>query len=240
MPRTSRSATGGVVYHVLNRGNGRMNIFRKPGDYQSFVQLLLDGKDKADIELFGFCLMTNHWHLVLRPHGDADLAAYLSWVTNTHVKRHRSHYKSTSGHLYQGRYKSFPVQADSYFLTLLRYVEANPRCGSVAQAGQWNWSSLGCDPKLAAKLLDPWPLKRPRNWTALVNETIPAIQRARIESSFQRGRPLGDDAWTIKAAQRLGLQYTINPRGRPPQVKQMRGNDGCPFIEPFHLSALLT
>ena len=58
MPRTSRSAAGGVVYHVLNRGNGRMSIFRKPGDYLSFLQLLLDGKDKAHIELFGFCLMT--------------------------------------------------------------------------------------------------------------------------------------------------------------------------------------
>ncbi|HEY8751382.1 MAG TPA: transposase [Tepidisphaeraceae bacterium] len=142
MPRTSRSAAGGVVYHVLNRGNGRMNIFRKPGDYLSFLQLLLDGKDKADIELFGFCLMPNHWHLVLRPKGDGDLAAYLSWVTNTHVKRYRSHYKSTSGHLYQGRYKSFPVQEDSYFLTLLRYVEANPlRAGMVAKAEQWTGSS---------------------------------------------------------------------------------------------------
>ena len=218
MPRTSRSSAGGVVYHVLNRGNGRMNIFRKPGDYLSFLQLLLDGKDKAHVELFGFCVMPNHWHLVLRPKGDADLAAYLSWVTNTHVKRYRSHYKSTSGHLYQGRYKSFPVQEDAYFLTLLRYVEANPlRAGMVAKAEQWTGSSLGCDPKLAAKLLDSWPLKRPRNWTALVNEAIPALQRARLKSSFERGRPLGDDPWTTKTAQKLGLQYTLNPRGRPPQ-----------------------
>ena len=218
MPRTSRSAAGGVVYHVLNRGNGRMSIFRKPGDYLSFLQLLLDGKDKARVELFGFCLMPNHWHLVLRPKGDGDLAAYLSWVTNTHVKRYRSHYKSTSGHLYQGRYKSFPVQEDSYFLTLLRYVEANPlRAGMVARAEQWTGSSLGCNPNLAIKLLDSWPLKRPRNWTALVNEAIPAPQRALLKSCFERGRPLGDDPWTTKTAQKLGLQYTLNPRGRPAQ-----------------------
>jgi len=130
MPRTARAAVGGLVYHVLNRGNGRMGVFRKRGDYGAFLQLLPDGKDKAKIELFGFCLMPNHgstelaevWHLVLRPRGDRDLARYLSWVTNTHVKR--AHYRRTSGHLYQGRYKSFPVEDDVYFRTLMRYVEA--------------------------------------------------------------------------------------------------------------------
>jgi putative transposase len=110
MPRTARAALGGVVYHVLNRGNGRMGIFRKPGDYQAFCDLLVSGRRQADVEVFGFCLMPNHWHLVLRPRRDGDLAAYLSWVTNTHVKRYRAHYRRTSGHLYQGRYKSFPVE----------------------------------------------------------------------------------------------------------------------------------
>src|SRR5258708_16550089 len=177
MPRTARSALGGIVYHVLNRGNGRMQIFRKPGDYQAFLKLLLEGKEKAQVELFGYCLMSNHWHLVLRPKRDVDLAGYLSWVTNTHVKRYRAHYQRTSGHLYQGRFKSFPVQQDSYFLTLMRYVEANPlRAKMVDQAEAWQWSSLGCDAEFAAKLLDPWPVIRPRNWTALLNPPLPAPQ----------------------------------------------------------------
>jgi putative transposase len=83
MPRTARAAEGGLVYHVLNRGNGRMKIFRKPGDYQAFVQLLIDGLDRAAVAVFGYCLMPNHWHIVLRPKGDGDLSAYLSWVSNT-------------------------------------------------------------------------------------------------------------------------------------------------------------
>jgi putative transposase len=62
--------------------------------------VLCDGKQRADVELFGFCLISNHWHLVLRPKGDRDLAAYLSWVTNTHVKRYRARYRRASGHLY--------------------------------------------------------------------------------------------------------------------------------------------
>src|SRR5258708_29465216 len=157
MPRTARAASGGVVYHVLNRGNGRMTIFREPGDYAAFLQLLIDGKDKARVELFGFCLMPNHWHLILRPQRGADLAAYLSWVTNTHVKRYRAHYRRSSGHLYEGRYKSFPVQYDTCFLTLIRYVEANPlRARLVPRAERWAWSSLGCDAKTASEFLDKW------------------------------------------------------------------------------------
>ena len=144
MPRTARAAIGGIVYHVLNRGNGRMGVFRKPGDYRAFLQLLLDGKTKAHIELFGFCLMPNHWHLVLRPKGDRDLAGYLSWVTNTHVKRYRAHYRRTSGHLYQGRYKSFPVENDVYFLALMRYVEANPlKAGLLTARSTGNGRALG-------------------------------------------------------------------------------------------------
>jgi len=218
MPRTARAAAGGIVYHALNRGNGTMGVFRKPGDYQAFIDLLLMGKQKAQIEIFGFCLMPNHWHLVLRPRGDEDMAAYLSWVTNTHVKRYRAHYSRTSGHLYQGRYKSFPVEEDAYFLTLLRYVEANPlRPKLVRDASAWRWSSLGCETKLADQLLDEWPVQRPRNWTALVNEAIPEADRARLKSSFDRDRPLGSEQWTLHIAPQLGLQYTMNPRGRPPK-----------------------
>jgi len=225
MPRTSRAAAGGVVYHVLNRGNGRLDIFKKPDDFQAFLQILCDGKQKADVELFGFCLMSNHWHLVLRPKGDGDLASYLSWVTNTHVKRYRAHYRRTSGHLYQGRYKSFPVEEDAYFLTLLRYVEANPvRARMVSRAEQWRWSSLGCETKWAPKLLDRWPVNRPRNWAALVNQPPGDVERRRVADSMERGRPLGNDDWVRQTARRMGLDYTLNRRGRPGKSTTPAGN----------------
>jgi putative transposase len=218
MPRTARAALGGVIYHVLNRGNGREVIFRKPDDYLAFCTLLIDGKQHADVEVFGFCLMPNHWHLALRPRRDGDLARYLSWVTNTHVKRYRAHYSRSSGHLYQGRYKSFAVEEDAHLLTLLRYIESNPiRCkpALAARARDWRWSSLGCESKLAAELLSPWPLDRPRNWNALVNREMPADDRERIKLSIDRGRPLGTPAWTAAMASRLGMEFTLNPRGRP-------------------------
>jgi putative transposase len=216
-----------MVYHVFNRGNGRMRIFREPGDYEAFVDLLVLGKERASIELFGFCLMPDHWHLILRPRRAGDLAAYLSWVTNTHVKRYRGHYSRTSGHLYQGRYKSFPVQEDSYFLSLMRYVEANPlRPKLVFRAQDWKWSSRGCQATAAAELLSPWPLRRPADWKKLVNRPLPETERERIKSSLERGRPLGDERWTAQTARRLGLQFTLNPRGRPPTRSTATGKAG--------------
>jgi len=193
-----------------------MRIFRKPGDYQAFLELLIEGLTRARVDLFGFCLMTNHWPLVLRPQRDKDLAAYLSWVSNTHVKRYRAHYRKTSGHLYQGRFKSFAVQEDSYFLNLLRYVEANPlRAKMVPSASHWPWSSLGCDAEVKTKLLSPWPVDRPRHWPALVDQALPEGQLDRIRTSVVRDRPLGSDAWTRKMAKTMGLQHTLRPRGRP-------------------------
>ena len=221
MPRTARAAVGGIVYHVLNRGNGRMGIFRKPGDYLAFLELLIDGKQKADVELFAFCLMPNHWHLVLRPKADRDLARYLSWVSNTHVKRYRAHYRRTSGHLYQGRFKSFAVEEESYLITLLRYVEANPlRAKLVSRAQDWRWSSLGCQSKILSSLVSDWPLGRPRDWATLVNEPIRPAERSRLKVSFERGRPLGTDQWVIEMAERMGLEHTLNPRGRPKNQEQ--------------------
>ena len=196
-----------------------MGVFRKPGDYQAFLQLLLEGKEKAQVELFGFCLMPNHWHLVLRPKGDRDLAGYLSRVTNTHVKRYRAHYRRTSGHLYQGRYKSFPVEDDVYFRTLLRYVEANPlKAKLVSRAQDWEWSSIGGEPGLLSKMLDRWPVDRPRNWAAVVNRPKNETDSRRVMESLARGRPLGSDSWTRRIAQRLGLEYTLRPRGRPKET----------------------
>ena len=160
--------------------------------------------------------MPNHWHLVVRPRGDRDLSRYLSWVTNTHVKRYRAHYRRTSGHLYQGRYKSFPVEEDVYFRILMGYVEATPlNAKRVERAQDWEWSSLGGARSLLSKFLHPWPINRPRNWPAIVNRPLKEADTRRVRDSLERGRPLGSDRWTRKMAQRLGLQYTLNPRGRP-------------------------
>jgi putative transposase len=217
MPRPLRHIAADLIYHVLNRGNRRTRIFRKPRDYQAFVDCLAQGLERYRVDLLGWCVMPNHWHLVLRPRGEGQLQEFMRWLTVTHVRRHHGHHGGISGHLYQGRYKHFCVQEDSYFLTLCRYVEANPgRARLVTRSEQWPWSSL--HQRLNRKPLPPladWPVERPRRWTSLVNEAMEPPELKRLREHVVRDRPLGTVAWMQKIAARQGLEQTLHPRGRP-------------------------
>src|SRR5271166_3463026 len=183
MPRTARATEAGMVYHVLNRGNGRMRIFHKPEDFAAFERVLAEGLQRYPVELFTYCLMPNHWHLVVRPRTDKALGRWMGWVGVTYVRRYHEHYQSRGGgHLYQGRFKSFPVEEDDYFLTLCRYVEANPlRAGLVERAEDWQWSGLWRRARGEADedspVLSPWPVERPRNWTARVNANLAGSEK---------------------------------------------------------------
>lgn len=208
-----------MLQHVLNRGNGRMRLFHKPADYQAFVDLLGESLDRTQgMRLLGWCLMPNHWHLVLWPRGDADLSAFMRWLSNTHVRRWRQHWHTVGqGHVYQGRYKSFLVQNDAHYLALLRYVEANAlRAGLTNRAQDWPWSSLAIRASSSGRsLMDAGPSDRPRDWISRVNQPLPEPTLASIRQSVKRGRPLGDDQWTRQVVKRLGLGFTMRHRGRP-------------------------
>ena len=207
-----------MVYHVLNRGNGRMRIFHKAEDFEAFERVLAEGLQRYPVELLTYSLMPNHWHLVARPKTDDALGRWIGWVGVTHVRRHHEHYHSRGGgHLYQGRFKSFPVAEDDYFLTLCRYVEANAlRARLVERAEQWRWSGLWRRARRSSELpLSAWPLKRSRNWVAWVNRDLNDEQLDGIRISVNRGRPLGPDAWVQRTAKRLGLDFTLRGPGRP-------------------------
>lgn len=220
MPRVGRKSAGGVVYHVLNRGNGRMELFGKDGDYAAFEKLLGQAKDRVPgARLLGYCLMPNHWHLVLWPAADGELSAFVGWLSNAHVRRWHAHrHTGGTGHVYQGRFKSFPVQDDRHLLVALRYVEANPlRAKLVERAEAWRWCSLHCRERgvgLCARL-DPWPVDRPTHWLDLVNHPLPEEDLTAVRAAAHRGRPLGEEQWVQAAAEWLGLAHTLRDRGRP-------------------------
>jgi len=198
-----------------------MRIFHKAEDFTAFERVLAEGLQRYPVELFTYSLMPNHWHLVVRPKTGKALGRWMGWVGVTHVRRYHEHYHSRGGgHLYQGRFKSFPVEEDDYYLTLCRYVEANAlRATLVERAEEWQWSGLwrraqgqeGDD----GLVLSPWPVERPRNWTARVNAHLGAAQLATLRACVDRGRPLGSEQWVAATARRLGLDFTLRGPGRP-------------------------
>ena len=195
-----------------------MRLFHKAGDYEAFERVLAEGLERYPVKLLTYCVMPNHWHLVVRPDTDEALGRLMGWVGVTHVRRHHEHYQSRGGgHLYQGRFKSFPVAEDDYFLALCRYVEANPlRAELVKRAEQWQWSGLWRRMHGSGELrFSSWPVERPRNWVTHVNREVSEEQLEGIRLCVQRGRPLGSESWVRRTAIRLGLDFTLRGPGRP-------------------------
>src|SRR5437763_17168216 len=139
MGRPRRAAEGGYVYHVLNRANARMTIFEDAADYEAFEKVLLQAVERTKIRLLAYCVMPNHWHLIVWPRQDGELSRFVGWLTLTHTQRWHAHRHSQgSGHVYQGRFKSFPVQGGEHFLAACRYVERNAlRANLVERADDW-------------------------------------------------------------------------------------------------------
>jgi len=220
MPRQPRIAPGGVIYHVLNRGVGRMTLFDKPADYQAFEDILASTLEKIPVRLLGYCLMPNHWHLALWPRRKGELAAFMQRLSVTHASGWAVQRElAGTGHVYQGRFKSFPVQQEDYLLMLLRYIERNPlRARLVKKAENWRWGSLWRrvhgDSEQRAMLTEP-PVELPRNWRWRVNQPESDAELESVRRCVTRGQPLGDEKWTKRTVAKLGLESTLRPRGRP-------------------------
>ena len=216
MPRTARASLGNWCYHVLNRGNARAEVFHKPEDYAAFIDLFAPACERISMRLVGWCLMPNHFHLVLWPRKDGDLGRWMQWLLTSHVRRYHKHYRS-SGHVWQGRFKAFPIQRDEHFLTVLRYAERNAlRAGLAPSAHDWPWGSLRSRvARGGSDLLYPPPVPLPKDWARLVNEPQSEAEVAAVRASIARGRPFGSATWTRLAATKLGLESSLRPRGRP-------------------------
>ena len=223
MPRRPRLAMGGLAYHVLNRAVGRSRLFEKDGDYEAFERVLEEAWTRMSTRILAYCLMPNHWHLVLWPRADGELSEFMRWLTVTHTQRwHAHHHTAGTGPVYQGRFKSFPIRRDHHLLTVCRYVERNAlRAGLVTRAEQWRWNSLwrrrNANAADRAFLLSPksWPVAPPRNWLATVNRPQSDAELEALCRSVTRCAPFGDAAWQKRVAARLGLESTLRPRGRP-------------------------
>ena len=223
MGRPKRAAQAGFIYHVLNRANARMTIFENDEDYAAFERILSEAVERFEMRLLSYCIMPNHWHLVVHPDKDGQLSRFTGWLTLTHTQRWHAHRHSTgSGHVYQGRFKSFPIQNDEHFYTVCRYVERNALTANLVQrAEEWQWGSLYHWKQRSTEkqpLLSPWPLRRKQSWLEHVNQPLTDREQEALQRSIQRGCPFGNTEWTAQIIKKLGLESTVKPRGRPRKV----------------------
>jgi len=218
MPRRRRIGSVGIIFHVLNRSAKRIPLFESPSDYAAFEQLLFDARERVPLKLYSYCVMPNHWHLMVSPTGDGNLSRFMHWLTVTHAQRWHA-FRSTSGTggVYQGRFKAIPIQSDTHLLTVCRYVERNPlRANLVEDARHWRWSSLWRRLNYChATVLDPWPIQPPTDWVDIVNRPQTEGELESIRAAIRRGAPLGSSVWTCDVARELGLESSLRPRGRP-------------------------
>jgi putative transposase len=221
MPRIHRCAPDGLAHHVLNRGNNRKLVFRKRGDYLAFLRFMREAQEREPVRILAYCLMPNHFHIVFWPDSVAALSAYMHLLMNAHVRNYHRHYGTCGhGHIWQGRFKNFPIEEDQHLLRVLRYVEANPlRANLVRRAEDWSWSSLA-SPGDEVPQLAEWPVSRPSNWLDYVN--APAGEDLeKLRNSVKRGAPYGEREWQERVAKTCGLEFTLRPPGRPKRDTQL-------------------
>ncbi len=197
-----------------------MTIFRKQKDFEAFENILEEAKDRYSMRILSYQIMPNHWHFCLYPRNNGDLVAFMGWLTLTHTQRWHAHYRTMgTGHLYQGRYKSFLVQKDIYFLQLCHYIESNAlRAKLVKRAEDWRWSSLwrreyGTDEQKG--LLYPWPVVEPENYSKWINQPQIENELEQIRTSIFKSRPYGEEMWLNKMVKKFDLEITLRQPGRP-------------------------
>jgi putative transposase len=225
MARSPRLIGDGLVYHALNRGNNRTPVFFQAADYAQFLGALGQTRQRYPFRLYGYCLMSNHFHLVLEPAAGQSISRILQSLTVAHTW-HYHKARATSGHIWQGRFKSPVVASDEHLLTVMRYVEANPlRAGLVRDLADYPWSSYrvhGLGRSLP--LVDEAPVwqslgqteaSRQAYWRTWLHTPLTGKELAALRRSVTSGRPYGGAAWVEQMATRLGLDMTPRHRGRP-------------------------
>jgi putative transposase len=200
MPRIRRFSKANYVYHVLNRGAKRALLFIDPGDYQAFERLLTEAKKRVPMRILAYCLMPNHWHLLLWPLRDGDISRFAQWLTTTHAARwNRAHRAVGCGAVYQSRFKSIPIERGPHLYWTWRYVERNAlRASLVGKAEDWRWCSLQKRLQENDNCLDDGPVPLPPDWVDIVNTAQTQAELAEFRKRVAAGVAFGPPGWLVE------------------------------------------
>jgi len=226
MPRTARVVIPGCTHHVTQRGNNRQDVFFVDSDREVFLQYLREAAERFALQVEGYCLMTNHIHLVVTPKREDSLAEALKRVNQLYAQYvNRLH--GRSGHLWENRFFSCPLDQEHVWRVLV-YVERNPvRARLCRKAWTWQWSSAAahCGGEDPWGLLDLASWKRdmsPARWRGMLERPDDDRLAASLQRATSRGRPLGSDKFVAKLETLLGRRLRPLPPGRPRNPKPNR------------------
>ncbi len=222
MARLARVVAPEVAHHVTQRGNRRQTTFFSDADYAVYRDLLAEGCRAAGVEVWGYCLMPNHVHLILVPSSEDGLRAALS-ETHRRYSRRVNEREGWTGYLWQGRFASVPMDG-AHLLACARYVELNPvRANLVNAAADWPWSSAqahlaGRNDSLVATapLLGMAP-----DWTEFLDAGLSEAEHRALQGGERTGRPLGSADFTADLERRLGRALAPQKRGRKPSAEKL-------------------
>jgi putative transposase len=225
MPRQARISLEGLVYHIINRGNNRQEVFKDEDDFATYLKTVKRFKEKYSFKFYGYCLMNNHTHLIVEPTKPNTLSKIIQSITLSHIRLYHLKYKS-SGHLWQGRFKNPIIQTDGHLLQCLKYIELNPvRADIITRPEGYRWSSYKFHAfgKDEDKLLDKDPAYlsladtdqgRQKAYLDFMNLEQDNSIVERIRKSIASGSILGSDSFVDSIRKKIILSKPM-PRGRP-------------------------
>ncbi|MFY0678924.1 MAG: transposase [Neptuniibacter sp.] len=228
MPRKPRYFLPGVPVHLVQRGHSREPVFFEAQDYATYAHWVKESCEKYDVSVHAFVLMTNHIHLLVTPKYADSVSPFMQFIGRRYVP-YLNHKYGRSGSAWEGRFKSSLVQEETYFLTVMRYIELNPvRANMVELPGQYRWSSF-ChnigerpisfiSPHTIYQALGSDQEERSRAYSSLFQGYIDRDEMKRIRDAWQTGTPLGNDSFREKVEAMLKCKVGRAKRGRPARV----------------------
>ena len=224
MARTARVVAVGAPHHITQRGNNRQDVFLSGEDRRFYLETLAESCRRYEISVLGYCLMTNHVHLVAVPHRPDSFAGGLGGAHRRYTQYfHRRHRRS--GHLWQNRFYSCPLDR-IHLLVALAYVDQNPvRAAMVSRASDYVWSSAQAhvaqqDPSGLLDMAAWRQIDRAREWAEVLELPLDKEQAAALKNATNVGHPWGEDEFLRQVSAQTGRDISgqPRPRGRPPKA----------------------
>jgi len=228
MPRSARVVIANQPHHIIQRGHNRQVVFAQEEDYRYYLETLAEWKEKLGCKVYAYCLMTNHVHLVIDPGKDAAQLALLIKRLAGRYTRYINKKERRTGTVWEGRYKSSPVNSGEYLLACCRYVELNPvRAGMVTEGTQYRWSSCQTRAGVAKQEwldFDAYYMSlgaslgaRQRNYRKWLKDSMPEEELKVIRQSIQRNQLTGSKRYIDAIEKKIGRRIESRGQGRPRQ-----------------------